>query len=245
MAAGRRPRQHDARPRRAHRRRARVPAGAAVLHAGRDRRGVRRRPRHRQPDAAAHGDEAGRPRPARASSARWRRRARPISLQRWSVPRVAARGRSSSSSRCSCVAAVCELLVARPSSRSTATPTCGTGDVMILMAQAVPARPRSRASRRCPPGWELGGVEVDDGAGAVLARLGSRRRAVPSRSRLRRPTACAVDGATEVPSDEVGHPPLRASRSAPARLQEHALLPVPRRLRHVRVRVRRRRRARR
>ena len=36
-----------------------------VLHARRDRRGVRRRPRRRQPDAAALGDEAGRARPAR------------------------------------------------------------------------------------------------------------------------------------------------------------------------------------
>ena len=63
VAPGGRPRQHDAGPRGAHRRRARVRAGAAVLHARRDRRGVRRRPRRRQPDAAAHGDEAGRPRP--------------------------------------------------------------------------------------------------------------------------------------------------------------------------------------
>ncbi len=48
--------------------------GAAVLHAGRDRRGVRRRARRRQPDAAAHGDEAATARPAGRSSASWRRR---------------------------------------------------------------------------------------------------------------------------------------------------------------------------
>ena len=66
VAPGRRPRQHDAGARGAHRRRARVRARAAVLHARRDRRGVRRRARCREPDAAAHGHEAGRARPAGA-----------------------------------------------------------------------------------------------------------------------------------------------------------------------------------
>ena len=54
VAPGGRPRQHDARPRRAHRRRAGLRPGACVLHARRDRRSVRRGPRRRQPDAAAH-----------------------------------------------------------------------------------------------------------------------------------------------------------------------------------------------
>ena len=57
----------------------------AVLHPGRDRRGVRRRPRHRQPDAAAHGDEAA---TAATCVAQFRALAparRPISLQRWSA----------------------------------------------------------------------------------------------------------------------------------------------------------------
>ena len=60
----------------------------ALLHARRDRRGVRRRPGHRQPDAAAHGDEAGRSRPRRPSSGPWRPARRPISLQRWGPRRV-------------------------------------------------------------------------------------------------------------------------------------------------------------
>ena len=53
-----------------------------LLHARRDRRGVRRRPGHRQPDPAAHGHEAGRPRPVAQFRALAPER-RPISLQRW------------------------------------------------------------------------------------------------------------------------------------------------------------------
>ena len=55
VASGRRPRQHDAGARGAHRSGARVRAGAAVLHPRRDRRGVRRGAWCRQPDPAAHG----------------------------------------------------------------------------------------------------------------------------------------------------------------------------------------------
>ena len=65
VAGGDRPRQHDARPRRAHRSRPGLRAGPAVLHRGRDRRGVRRRPGHRQPVAAAGGPQERRPGPPR------------------------------------------------------------------------------------------------------------------------------------------------------------------------------------
>ena len=65
VAAGGRPGQHDAGPRGPHRPRPRVPAGAAVFHRGRARRGVRRHPRGSQPDAAARLHEARSPRPAR------------------------------------------------------------------------------------------------------------------------------------------------------------------------------------
>ena len=42
-----------------------LPAGPRLLHPRRDRRGVRRRPRHRQPDAAAGDAQEGRSRPRR------------------------------------------------------------------------------------------------------------------------------------------------------------------------------------
>ena len=65
VAAGRRPGQHDARPRRPDRQPAGLRPRPAPVHARGDRRGVRRHPRRGQPDAAAGDDEAGRPQPDR------------------------------------------------------------------------------------------------------------------------------------------------------------------------------------
>ena len=76
----------------------------ALLHAGRDRRGVRRGPGHRQPDAAAHGDEAGRARPARA------------------VPGAGAR--SAARSRCSAGASDADRARARRSSSARSSWPC-------------------------------------------------------------------------------------------------------------------------
>ena len=59
-----------------------------LLHARRDRRGVRRHPRRREPDAAAVADEAAR---ARTCCREFRELAPPrppIRIQRWSVRRV-------------------------------------------------------------------------------------------------------------------------------------------------------------
>ena len=89
VAPGRRPREHDAGARPAHRRAARVRARAAVLHARRDRRGVRRDARGGEPDPAAVADEASGASTSWRSSRRSRRRTRPIRIQRWSVRRVA------------------------------------------------------------------------------------------------------------------------------------------------------------
>ena len=65
VAGGGRPRQHDARARRPHRPRTRLSASPHLLHPGRDRRGFRRRPGYRQPDAAADNAQEGRPQPRR------------------------------------------------------------------------------------------------------------------------------------------------------------------------------------
>jgi membrane-associated phospholipid phosphatase len=59
VAAGGRPRQHDAGPGRPQRPGPGVPAGAALLHPSRTERGVRRYPRRGQPDPAARVHEAG------------------------------------------------------------------------------------------------------------------------------------------------------------------------------------------
>ena len=80
-------------------------------------------------------------------------------------------------------------------------PTCGTDDVMVLMAQAVPTR-RARPVRRRPARrLEVGGVRVRRGdARFWLDSDQAGGHAVEVR--LRPPGAVPSDGATEVPSDE-------------------------------------------
>ena len=96
-------------------------------------------------------------------------------------------------------------------------PTCGTDDVMILMAQAVPTATAVPCVAALPAGWDVGGVA---GAQRRRARSGSTPTSAGDHAvevTLRPPDECDVDGATEVPSDEVGHAAVRAARAAAAR----------------------------
>ena len=125
---------------------------------------------------------------------------RPISLQRWGVKRVAY-------IVALVIAAVFVVDAARdllsPSELTvTATPTCGTENVMILMAQAVPT-----TSLPCiaslPAGWELGGVSVgDDHATFWLDSDLGGQRAVEAT--LRPPDHCSVADASKFPATRSG-----------------------------------------
>jgi tRNA A-37 threonylcarbamoyl transferase component Bud32 len=127
---------------------------------------------------------------------------RPISLQRWSPIRVA-------------IAAVLiagavvvipntvQMLTPLDDIEVTEDPTCGTDNMMILMAQAVPSATSIPCVATLPAGWSIGGARVRSGAArfwldseiagddAVQATLRSRDE-------------CNIGGATEVPSDEEG-----------------------------------------
>lgn len=126
---------------------------------------------------------------------------RPMSLQRWGVRRVAY-----------IVALLIAALFAINAARAllspsevtvTDTPTCGTGNIQILMAQAVPTATSLPCIASLPAGWEVGGVDVHrDHAEFWLDSDRGGRRAVEAS--LRPPDDCSVADATEVPSDEVG-----------------------------------------
>jgi tRNA A-37 threonylcarbamoyl transferase component Bud32 len=126
---------------------------------------------------------------------------RPISLQRWSVRRIVY---ALALVIGVAIAALFMLLVVRPGeSDVSASPTCGTSDVMVLMAQSVPDAVSVPCIASLPAGWDLGGVQVHEDEGRFWLnsdRGGSHAVDV----RLRRPEACIVDGATAVPTDEVG-----------------------------------------
>jgi membrane-associated phospholipid phosphatase len=125
----------------------------------------------------------------------------PISLQRWGVRRVVyALGLLFGV----LLAVATMLTVVRPSETDIlASPTCGTSDLMVLMAQAVPDSVAVPCIASLPTGWELGYVAVHQDEAMFWLdsdRAGPRSVGV----RLRPPGACVVDDATSVPTDEPG-----------------------------------------
>ena len=161
VAAGGRPRQHDARPRRAHRRRSGSTTGPCSC--SRPTRSPRRSP----PPAASPARPSCARRSSRTaatsspSSGPWRRRGRTISLQRWSVRRVLlALG----------VVAVIVLFASASTRMFTPArlpvagqPECDTSDVVVLMAQAVPTATEIPCLQAEPAGLSDAAVLVDRG----------------------------------------------------------------------------------
>lgn len=82
-------------------------------------------------------------------------------------------------------------------------PSCGTSEVMILMAQAVPSATSVPCIAALPAGWTLGGVRVHHGEGRFWLnsdQAGDHALEVTLRGR----DTCTVDEAAEVTSDEPG-----------------------------------------
>jgi hypothetical protein len=82
-------------------------------------------------------------------------------------------------------------------------PSCGTSEVMILMAQAVPSATSVPCIAALPAGWTLGGVRIHRGEGRFWLnsdQAGDHALEVTLRGR----DTCSVDDATEVTSDEPG-----------------------------------------
>ena len=75
---------------------------------------------------------------------------------------------------------------------------------MILSAQSVPSARSVPCIASLPAGWKLGGVQIDDERGALLARLRPSPASHAVEVTLLPPDRCSVAAATEVPSDEVG-----------------------------------------
>ncbi|HUP72930.1 MAG TPA: phosphatase PAP2 family protein [Acidimicrobiales bacterium] len=126
---------------------------------------------------------------------------RPISLQRWSVKRVlialgVLAGASLAAAQTTSMLTPADLPV-------TGSPTCGTDNLMILIAQAVPTATSVPCIASFPAGWHLGGVRVrHDQARFWLNSDRGGEHAVEAT--LLPPEDCTVDNATEVPSDEPG-----------------------------------------
>jgi membrane-associated phospholipid phosphatase len=82
-------------------------------------------------------------------------------------------------------------------------PSCGTGKVMVIMAQAVPSATSVPCVASLPAGWTIGGVRASRGEGRFwLDSDQAGEHAVDVT--IRAQTACALQGSHEVTSDEPG-----------------------------------------
>ena len=143
---------------------------------------------------------------------------RPIALQRWSVRRVVYALRRSCSGFCSRRLRCWSSSSRSETATSRSSPDCGTNDLMVLMAQAVPDAVSIPCIASLPTGWELEGVTVhQDAARFWLSSDRGGSHAVEVR--LQRPSACVVDGATAVPTDELGTRRFEAPDRLPPDLQ--------------------------
>jgi len=84
--------------------------------------------------------------------------------------------------------------------RDQAAATCGTNDVMVLMAQSVPTAPSIPCISSFPAGWEVGKVVVKRGHSHFVLQASDHRVEVT----LEPQRECRLGDAAEVPSEEVG-----------------------------------------
>lgn len=127
---------------------------------------------------------------------------RPVAIQRWSVRRVALAIVALAVLLLS-VSAVSGLVRPAHDLEIAARPECGTGNVMVLVAQAVPTATVVPCVAGLPSGWRFDRAKVHDGEARFwLDSDQAGHRAVEVT--LRPPGGCDVTGAQRVPSDEAG-----------------------------------------
>jgi hypothetical protein len=96
-------------------------------------------------------------------------------------------------------------------------PECGTGDEMILMAQAVPSASFLPCIAALPAGWSPGLMRAQTGRATFTLRAARGRQSV--RITLREADRCSVREAAEVPSDEAGMHRYERPDQLPPRLR--------------------------
>ena len=142
---------------------------------------------------------------------------RRVTLQRWGIRRVMLAA-AAILAGVFVVAQVKGILEPARDVQVAATPHCGTGDLMVLIAQSVPSATLLPCVSALPAGWTFGGVHVRDGGASFwLDSDKGGRHAVEAT--LRTPDRCPVGDATPVPSDEVGTKRYEHVERLPPRLR--------------------------
>ena len=144
-----------------------------------------------------------------------------IALQRWSFRRVGLAVAVVTVVSVAAVQAVGMFVPVHDLPVSSVQPDCGTGRMMVLMAQSVPSATQVPCVASLPAGWELGGAHVErhEARFWLDSDLGGDRAVTAT---LMPRSECDVADATPVASDEVGteryerpdrlHPDLRSTR---------------------------------
>jgi len=138
---------------------------------------------------------------------------RPISLQRWSVRRIVL---------AVMVAGVALIGVTLTFSQFKpindpvpGTPSCGTGNVMVLMAQTVPSATSLPCLASVPAGWGLAGVHMARGEARFTIASDDQRGHQTAEATLLPPEECALTGAVEIPSERAGMRRFQRPERAP------------------------------
>jgi membrane-associated phospholipid phosphatase/serine/threonine protein kinase len=127
---------------------------------------------------------------------------RPIALQRWSVRRVAL-ALALVIGVVFAVSQTVSMLKPAHDVEVSATPDCGTGNLMILMAQSVPSATSIPCIATTPAGWTPGDVHVQ--RGRTSFSLDSDQAGDDAVEVVFGPRgSCDIAGAQEVPTDEEG-----------------------------------------
>jgi tRNA A-37 threonylcarbamoyl transferase component Bud32 len=141
----------------------------------------------------------------------------PVSLQRWGLKRIAlALGLVGGA--VVGLQAVVNLVTPAHDLPVHEAPTCGTSEVMVLLAQSVPSASSVPCIAALPAGWRLGGVHIANGEGSfwldsdIAGKRAVRATLLPARG-------CDVSGASPVPSDEIGMRRYEQPEQLPPRLR--------------------------
>ena len=126
---------------------------------------------------------------------------RPIVLQRWSPRRVG--GAAAMLAVIVAVTYVGYTLFTPVRNLGAQAPECGTGDAMILAAQAVPSAALLPCIAALPSGWTASGTDAEIASGQASFWLNSGQGGVQAVT-ITLTATCDTSGAQQIPSDQAG-----------------------------------------
>jgi hypothetical protein len=139
----------------------------------------------------------------------------PIALQRWNIRRVAL-AVAMLAVIISAVGETGNAFFPAAENLGVYAPSCGTGDSMILSAQAVPSAALLPCIAALPTGWSVGGTDIASGSASLSL---DSDRAGPRAVTVTLTATCDTSGAQQIPSDQPG---TRQFEDPPSRMTQYS-----------------------